>query len=276
MSPLNFLAHGDHWHVDNIWLAIGAGLLAGILHTFTGPDHLGALMPLSVNRRLRAAWLGVRWGIGHSLGVFIVAILFMAGRHIGENAVDLSVVEEWGERVVALVLILLGAWALWRTARTQVHAHAHSHDGGPAHAHLHAHTADAHAADEKAGWHAHLHKHAAVGAGTLHGVAGMAHLLGVLPALAMPTKALGLAYLVCFAIGSVLSMAVFAGAFGMITAAIGGKSAALVKGTAYFAAVGCILIGLYWLIAPLVLPDEDHGHDHGMSAPAEPGVRRPT
>jgi len=276
MNPLLFLAHGDHLHVDSIWLAVGAGLLAGVLHTFTGPDHLAALMPLSVNRKLKAAWLGVRWGVGHSIGVFIVSILFMAGRHVGEKAVDLSLLEEWGERVVAIALILLGAWAVWRTSRTQLHVHAHTHDGAEPHAHVHTHTADAHGTAEKSGWHAHLHNHAAIGAGTLHGVAGMAHLLGVLPALAMPSIELGLAYLLCFALGSILSMASFAAIFGVITAAIGARGTGMIKVTSYCAAIGCILIGIYWLIGPLVFPDTEPEHDHAMAAPAVPGFRRST
>ncbi|MBX3475645.1 MAG: hypothetical protein KF754_14840 [Planctomycetes bacterium] len=273
MNQLLFLAHGDHWHIDNIWLALGAGLLAGVLHTFTGPDHLAALMPLSVNRRLKAAWLGVRWGIGHSIGVFIVAVIFLAGR----QALDLTPVEEWGERVVAMVLIVLGGWGLWRTSRQQLHVHAHSHEGGPAHAHLHVHDGQPHDPTQKGGWQAHAHKHAAMGAGALHGVAGMAHLLVLIVAIGAPTMAQSAVFLASFAAGSILSMATFAAVFGMVTAAIGSRSAGMVKATSYFAAIGCMLIGIYWLFGPMIWPDEeDHGHDHAMAAPAVPGFRQAT
>lgn len=268
MHPFLFLAHGDHMHVDSLWLAIGAGLLAGVLHTFTGPDHLAALMPLSVNRKLKAAWLGVRWGIGHSVGVFIVAVIFLAGK----QALDLSLLEEWGERVVAAVLIALGTWAIVRTSRSQLHVHAHTHDDGQPHAHLHTHTADSHAAEEKGGWHAHMHKHAAMGAGALHGFAGMAHLLVLIVAIGAPTVAQSAAFLASFAAGSILSMATFAAVFGVITAAIGSRGVGMIKATSYVAAVGCILIGVYWLLAPLVFPAEpEDGHSHAMAAPASPG-----
>jgi ABC-type nickel/cobalt efflux system permease component RcnA len=260
MDALAFLAHEAIERVDSLALAIPAGLAAGLLHTFMGPDHLGALMPLSVNRKLKAAWLGVRWGVGHSVGVFIVAIIFLAGR----EALDLSAFETWGERLVAVMLIGLGIWGLRQAARHHLHVHEHEHDGSQ-HAHLHTHTTDAHDPADQTGWRKHLHSHAAMGAGTMHGLAGMAHLLGVLPALAMPTMALSMAYLLCFAIGSIASMAVFAGTFGAITAMIGGKSASLVKGTMYFAAVGCILIGIFWLVQPLILPEDDEPeHTHSM------------
>ena len=38
------------------------GIVAGIVHVLTGPDHLAAVAPLAV-RRPKRAWLpGVRWG----------------------------------------------------------------------------------------------------------------------------------------------------------------------------------------------------------------------
>jgi hypothetical protein len=42
---------------------------AGVLHVLTGPDHLAAISLLVSSgvaaSRARAAWLGVRWGLGH-------------------------------------------------------------------------------------------------------------------------------------------------------------------------------------------------------------------
>jgi ABC-type nickel/cobalt efflux system permease component RcnA len=252
---MDWLAHADRIHVDTIHLAIGTGLAAGLAHTFLGADHVAALMPISVNRKLKAAWLGVRWGAGHSLGVVIVAIILLAGR----EALDLSMVEEWGERLVGVMLIGLGLWGVRSAMRKDYHVHAHDHGDGT-HAHLHAHTNDKHVVTEKAAWHAHIHKHAAVGAGTLHGLAGMAHLLGVFPALAAPTLTISFAYLAGFAAGSILSMAAFAGVFGAITAKLGSKSPAILKGCMYFAAFACIGIGIVWIVLPFT--GIEFGHDH--------------
>lgn len=49
---------------------------AGTGHVLTGPDHLSALAMLSVGTTFRAFVLGVRWGVGHSLGLFLVAVVF--------------------------------------------------------------------------------------------------------------------------------------------------------------------------------------------------------
>ena len=41
---------------------------AGALHVVTGPDHLSAISQLAAGQpgsRWRAAWLGLRWGLGH-------------------------------------------------------------------------------------------------------------------------------------------------------------------------------------------------------------------
>jgi hypothetical protein len=43
-------------------------LRAGCVHVLTGPDHLSAISMLASGgsaSRWRAAWLGVRWGLGH-------------------------------------------------------------------------------------------------------------------------------------------------------------------------------------------------------------------
>jgi hypothetical protein len=52
---------------------IRTGIAMGILHVLAGPDHLSALAALSVGSSWRAVVLGVRWGIGHSLGRFLQA-----------------------------------------------------------------------------------------------------------------------------------------------------------------------------------------------------------
>ena len=51
-----------------------AGLTAGLIHVLSGPDHLAAVAPLA-NDRSRAWRTGFLWGLGHSGGVFAVALL---------------------------------------------------------------------------------------------------------------------------------------------------------------------------------------------------------
>jgi ABC-type nickel/cobalt efflux system permease component RcnA len=239
--------------VNELALAFWTGLIAGMAHVYVGADHLAALMPLSVGRKLKAAWMGVRWGVGHSAGVVIVAILFLVVR----EAVDLEPVGEWGERLVGVMLIGLGILGMRAALKHKMHVHAHAHDAGE-HAHLHVHVEGGHAptpepvAEKTEEKHAHFHSHAAFAAGTLHGLAGMAHLMGVLPSLAFPTLRESFAYLAAFALGTVGAMAVFAGLFGSITAKLGEKGPKLIKGSMYFAAVVCIVVGCAWIIVPLM------------------------
>ena len=54
-----------------------AGLLAGCLHTLTGPDHLAALTPLSVGPSRQNALMGALWGCGHNTGQILFGIIFV-------------------------------------------------------------------------------------------------------------------------------------------------------------------------------------------------------
>jgi hypothetical protein len=94
----------------------------------------------------------------------------------------------------------------------------------------------------------------------LHGLAGMAHLLGVVPALAAPTLVVSFAYLCAFAVGSIFSMAVFAGGFGAITARLGQRSPSMLKGSMYVASIVCVLVGVVWIVLPLT--GIEFGHEH--------------
>lgn len=229
--------------MQTLGLVLGSGLVAGVVHVFSGADHLAALLPLSVGQRTRAFGLGVRWGLGHSAGVLVIGALAVVLR----EWIDITVVETWGERVVGVMLIALGVLAIRRAVRLNLHAHAHVHDG-VAHTHLHAHGASAHPPEE--GLLFHRHSHAAFLAGTLHGVAGTAHIVGVLPALGLPDARSGALYLLAFALGTVLAMGTFALAIGQGTARAGDRAPALLKGLLYAAGVVAIGVGVCWLVLP--------------------------
>jgi len=178
-----------------------AGLVAGALHVWSGPDHLAAIAPLAVRNGRRSWALGVRWGIGHSLGVIAVALVALWLRDL----VPSDLLSNWGERLVGILLVGIGLWGLRTAYRSHVHAHRHRHDGEE-HTHIHAH-AHGHSPERAPPPHAHFH--AAMGIGVLHGIAGGSHFLGVLPALAFPTVAQATLYLAAFAFGTIVSMATF-------------------------------------------------------------------
>lgn len=221
-----------------MFTAAVAGLLAGLLHVFAGPDHLAALAPLSLNARKRAWAVGLRWGLGHSSGVLVVAAVAFGLRRV----LPLEALSGWGERLVGATMIVLGLWGLRSLFRERLHAHEHDH-GGHGHVHFHVHRAEEDHREAKA----HVHTHAAFWVGTLHGLAGTAHLVGVLPSLALPTGRETAIYLVAFALGTIVAMTAFAAVVGVT--APGGL---LVYRWALGTASGlCALTGVAWILLPI-------------------------
>ncbi|MCF6227948.1 MAG: hydantoin utilization protein A [Planctomycetes bacterium] len=222
-----------------------AGLVAGLLHVVMGVDHLAALMPLSHGKSLKAAWLGFRWGIGHTIGVMIVAIAILILRD-SVSGEFFETIGTWGERLVGAMLIGFGIWGVRIAIKGNLHTHDHGH-ADDEHSHLHLHI-KGHDQDKVQ---PHMHTHAALGAGALHGIAGMSHLFGVMPALALGKDLAGV-YLLSYAVGSVVCMTLFAGGFGGLTKYAGDRVAGLVKGGMITASSVCILIGIGWIALPLM------------------------
>ena len=56
-------------------LVAWAGILAGAAHVLAGPDHLAAVAPLSVQGTSSRATLGLKWGMGHAIGICLIGTL---------------------------------------------------------------------------------------------------------------------------------------------------------------------------------------------------------
>src|SRR5437870_4960317 len=111
-----------------------AGFSAGSIHVLSGPDHLTAIAPL-VTRQPRGSWIaGFRWGLGHSAGVATIGLLSLFLRGL----IPIDFISRFSDRLVGLLLIGIGAWAL--KSALQVHTHRHAHDGEE-HEHVHMHVA---------------------------------------------------------------------------------------------------------------------------------------
>ena len=217
-------------------IAALTGLIAGAVHVWSGPDHLAAIAPLAARRRRGALAPGARWGFGHSAGVALVGLLSLGLRDL----LPLDLLSTWGERLVGVMLLGIGLWALRKALK--VHAHEHVHDG-ERHIHLHTHTPRI--AHEQA--EAHHHTHAAFGIGVLHGLAGSSHFLGVLPVLAFPSRAQAIAYLVTFATGTIVSMAAFSWVMGVVATRWASRSARVYRGLMSGCAVTAMGVGCFWL-----------------------------
>lgn len=209
------------------------GALAGLFHVLSGPDHLAAVGPLALDSRRRGWLAGWTWGIGHASGVVLVATLAILLRDLLPS---LDRISAWSDRLVGAALIAVGLWALRRSARVQPARHAH---GAVSHDHLHVQAGPR--------WIRRIgHAHAAFCLGVLHGVAGSSHFVGVLPALALPTRAAALTYIVAFGAGTVAAMTAFAAAAECTGSLVRAHSPAHRAMTATVA-VTAIVIGGVWL-----------------------------
>jgi sulfite exporter TauE/SafE len=230
-------------------LAPLAGFIAGLHHVVTGPDHLAAVAPLAVSDR-SAAWRGgLNWALGHAGGAGIIALIAIALREIAPfQAEQLS---GWSERLVGVVLVGIGLWGLRKSLTQRLHAHVHEHDGHQ-HVHVHVHTAvDAH---DPAANSAHRHGHAALAVGTLHGLAGGSHLLGVLPALALHTSDAVL-YLAAYGLGTVTAMVSFTTLIGMASQRAGRAGVGWLRGLMTVSSLAAIAIGVFWLFQGAATPE---------------------
>jgi len=100
-----------------------SGLAAGAAHVVTGPDHLAAIAPLAVDSPARGLRIGAAWGLGHGVGVLLAASVAQLLRTV----VSLDELAAWSERLVGVVLIGIGLWALRKSAQVVVHSHGHGH-----------------------------------------------------------------------------------------------------------------------------------------------------
>jgi hypothetical protein len=226
-------------------IVAGAGLIAGMLHVLSGPDHLAAVAPLVADADRRRWKAGFLWGIGHTSGVVVVGLLALLLR--GVLPVDL--VSSWSERLVGVALLIVGAWGVRRALVVHLHTHAHVHDGSQ-HTHVHFHTSSRRAHErERRHPVSHSHTHASFAFGVLHGLAGSSHVLGILPALALPTQAASLTYLAGYGVGNVGAMTVFASALGWLAGTTGGGRAGAYRALLGTCSLAAIIVGVVWLVA---------------------------
>ena len=215
-------------------LTLVTGALAGFFHVLSGPDHLAAVAPLAVDGRRRAWAAGWTWGIGHASGVVAVALALVLLRDL---LPPIEAISAWSERLVGGALVAIGLWALRRSLRIAPAAHAH---GAVAHDHLHVQRGPS--------WLRGLsHVHASFCMGVLHGVAGSSHFFGVLPALALPTRAAALIYLAAFAAGTIVAMTAFAAAIG-VTGMRARHGALAHRAMLATAAMLAMMVGGWWLV----------------------------
>lgn len=217
----------------------GLGSLLGMRHALE-PDHLAAVTTMVSRERssVRAAWLGVWWGLGHTTSLVVVGALLMALR--AEMPASMTQVFEFA---VAVMLVGLGGRAIVLAAKQgpdgplTVHRHGtivHRHATGTEHVHLGDWT---------------LARRPLV-IGMIHGLAGS----GALTALVLttlPTTMARVTYLLLFGIGSTLSMAAMSGLLGWPLARLG-TNHTVARTVSLAVGLATTVLGVAWGYGPLV------------------------
>jgi ABC-type nickel/cobalt efflux system permease component RcnA len=242
------------------------GLILGMRHA-TDADHVIAVTTIvSAEKRIgAAARIGIAWGLGHSLTIFMVggAIILFKLTIPARLAMGM-------EFAVAIVLILLGISTLAQSSPRLArrfgfkksnedlfaHTHVHEHDG-VAHVHPHAHahgdehTHDSHllTGDMPQSPFARGSHQRAFGVGLIHGLAGSAA-IALLVLSAIPNPIWGLAYLAIFGFGTIVGMALITTAIGLpisLTASrLGELNRALLAGAGALS-LGYGIFLVYWI-----------------------------
>ncbi|CAK9134549.1 unnamed protein product [Ilex paraguariensis] len=183
------------------------GFFAGCLHTLSGPDHLAALAPLSIGRtRLESAAVGALWGCGHDAGQVIFGLLFL----LLKDQLHIEVIRTWGTRVVGFTLLVIGAMGIREAS--EIPAPCVALENGECDISVYEALENPTIGKKKIGF-------ATFATGIVHGLQPDA-LMMVLPALALPSRLAGAAFLCMFLVGTVIAM-------GSYTVFIGSCSQAL-------------------------------------------------
>ena len=193
-------------------LLIFTGLSAGMLHVVSGPDHLAVVAPLVAENPSKGFQLGLRWGLGHGLGVVILGLLGM----LIKERIDVEAWSTMAEVLVGWLLVAVGLWSIWKNRSSDTTApteHRHHPDNG-----------------------------VVFGVGLFHGMAGSGHLFGVLPSLLL-SRVEAAIYLGMYFISAIVAMMGFAWILSKVVSLMG-----TLRSWTLLTAVASIIVGLYWIL----------------------------
>jgi high-affinity nickel-transport protein len=251
--------------MSSILLIIGIGFFLGMRHA-TDPDHVVAVSTIVSRERSisRAGWIGILWGIGHTLTILVVGAAIILFGVVIPPRVGLTL-----EFSVALMLILLGLLNLtgaidWLSHRFSpahpqhhgTHSHLHSH-GDYAHLHPHSHGAS-HDAMEHHGSEVEpprwlrapfarlgiFHSLRPLLIGIVHGLAGSAA-VALLVLGTIREARWAVFYLLVFGLGTIVGMMLMTLAFAVPFTFAGSRFAWLNKGLVTATGVVSLVFGLF-------------------------------
>jgi len=194
------------------------GIAASSLHVVSGPDHLAAVTPLAIEGKNKSWFIGFSWGMGHTLGVFIIGLFSILFRDI----IPVDTISEYSEQIVGVLLIVIGIWIFYRIFVSGKHHRVIKRTGNDA--------------------------FTALGIGIVHGLAGVSHLIGILPSLALPTKLDAASYILGFGTGTVFTMVLYSSIMGMLTSRVESRNQKrLLLGIRIAGSSAAVLVGIFWI-----------------------------
>ena len=210
-----------------IWSqAVLLGAWFGLLHAFDA-DHLATIGGLAVrDRSLPPSGYALRWAFGHAAAIGLVAAAVL-----GFGATRAHDLSRYAELLVCAALFAIGFQALAAARRSANGPRAVREHAAPNGAHLHF----------LAPWHEHSRGgRTSLLMGLLHGGAGSAAVLALLPLTRFQSGIASALYLACFSLGVALGALAFARLFASMARRSATAGAPLAAG--FQAAVGGVAI----------------------------------
>ncbi|KAL3631635.1 Chloroplast protein FOR GROWTH AND FERTILITY 2 [Castilleja foliolosa] len=212
------------------------GFFAGCLHTLSGPDHLAALAPLSIGRtRMESAAVGALWGCGHDAGQLLFGLIFL----LLKDRLHIEVIRTWGTRVVGFTLLVIGAMGIREAS--EVPTPCVALENGECDVSEYEALGDPAVGKKKIGF-------ATFATGIVHGLQPDA-LMMILPALALPSRLAGAAFLVMFLVGTVIAMGSYTVFIGSCSEALKKKVPRITEKLTWASSLIAIALGLALLVS---------------------------
>ncbi|XVE93864.1 hypothetical protein REPUB_Repub01dG0231400 [Reevesia pubescens] len=212
------------------------GFFAGCLHTLSGPDHLAALAPLSIGRtRMESAVVGALWGCGHDAGQVIFGLLFL----LLKDRLHIEVIRTWGTIVVGLTLLVIGAMGIKEAS--EVPAPCVALESGECDVSVYETLENPVVGKKKIGF-------ATFATGIVHGLQPDA-LMMVLPALALPSRVAGAAFLIMFLVGTVVAMGSYTVFIGSCSQALKDRIPRITEKLTWASSLVAIALGIAILVS---------------------------
>ena len=245
-------------HSNNLGIICGFGLLMGVIHVLTGADHLSALALLCIDKKpFESFKIGIIWGFGHSIGLVVVAIIFLA------LSVEINLDKEGdiADKIVGVMMICLSGVGFYNayqiqqpptTANTTIVVDEIERIENGEKESLPETTNASHCSQICAYFDIKNPNNSRVVSiliGIIHGVSGPGAVLGLLPAIALHNITKSSIYLSSFCVASIIAMGSYATAWSKLTNTIGNQSNIdrfnyyLIIMTACFS----LTVGIVWL-----------------------------